>query len=143
MEHQNIKQDTGKKKKDRWIVAAVLIFYFGLTALILIPGYLRSSAQAKYTLCQLNCKKIGDALKIYAGDNDGHYPERLEMLTPKYLKIIPTCRSSRTNRGYIRSYRISLSSSAYSFYCEGVNHSDVGVGENYPQYNSANGLMAK
>lgn len=112
--------------------------------IIHLPNYLRVRAGGEYTGCQSNLKNIGDALYMYSVKNNEQYPPSLSMLTPDYLKTIPTCASGRMKTGgYGATYQVSGDGKAYSFYCGGVNHPNVGVGSNYPQYNSYTGLMPK
>lgn len=128
------------------------------------PGRLRSRAQGQYTYCQSNCKNLGSALEIYSTDNGGNYPDSLRRLAPNYIKTIPTCPAAKSppegtpnlpgNRvhaggdSYSSSYQVfhdpkNPENNRYTFYCKGKNHTFVGAGENFPQYNSETGLMAR
>ena len=95
--------------------------------------------QGQVTACMSNMRNIGTALEMYSTDNEGHYPASLTQLTPDYLRIIPTCPAAE-KQTYVDSYQVSQNPDAYSFYCKGDNHSIVGVPENYPSYNSTEGL---
>ncbi len=134
-------------KADRGIALVELIIAITIITLIIVIFFLprqnRARSSGQYTQCQSNCKNMGTALELYAKDHKGNFPEKLEMLVPDYLRAIPTCASSRTNKDYIFSYRCSPNHDAYTFYCAGHNHKWVGVGKNYPQYNSREGLIAK
>ncbi len=125
-----------------WWVA--FIFLLIIAALTIGPRFIRARASGKYTDCQSKMKNIGTALEIYSKKNNREYPPTLSMLTPDYLKTIPTCPSGKLKSGgYAVTYHVSRDGKAYSFYCGGVNHPDVGVGSNFPQYNSYTGLMPK
>ena len=145
MEHQDIKQKPDKTEPNKWLIAALVLTISGCFSLIPITGYFSNRSMVFYTACRGNCRNIGTALKTYADNNDGHYPESLEMLTPKYLKTIPTCPSSRTNKGYIHSYKVSPDSGAFTFYCEGESHNGYGhsAPPNFPQYNSRESLLPR
>ena len=117
--------------------AAIIFLYFYVM-------YLKTGAGGKYNNCQSNMKNIGTALECYRQDNNDLYPPNLAMLTPGYLKTIPTCPSGKMKRGgYAATYRVRWNYKEYSFYCNGLNHHYVGVPENFPQYNSITGLVGK
>lgn len=123
-----------------WIMWVVLIILAGL---ILVPNYMRARVQGSMTRCQSNCKNIGIALEMYAEKNDGNYPFSLTKLTPDYLRFIPACDSSKTNRGYIGSYHVSDDLKAFTFYCPGENHANQVMKKNFPQYNSRERLKTR
>ena len=131
-----------EKKSPLSLIVIILFTIFTIwVAVDGVPNYLRSRAGGMYNQCQANCKNIGAALEIYADDNNGLYPDRLDKLTPDYLAIIPTCAGSETNTGYISSYKRSKTGDNYVFYCSGKNHGILNIDENYPQYNSESGLI--
>jgi len=103
---------------------------------------LRSDRDA-YGQCQSNCKNMGVALDMYAGDNDGHFPPALNCLAPDYLREIPTCAGCSSSQVYVKSYESSLNSDIYTFYCMGKNHKNIGIPPNYPQYSSIYGLIRR
>ncbi len=126
-----------------WGVAIILLVAFGILSLI-IPNfyiYMRARTATTYPQCQSNCKDMGRALKEYHDDNNGEYPRTLTSLNPDYLRVIPTCAASETNRGYMESYQVSDDRKAFTLCCMGWNHIWVGVDRNYPQYNSREGLI--
>ncbi len=136
-ETQNNETNTGG---NWWILWGFILIVIG-AAVFLVPNYLRARVDGQFTHCQSNCKNIGTALEIYADANDKNYPRSLTMLTPDYLQAIPTCASSRTNQGYIDSYQVSDDFKAYTLYCMGKNHMEVARHENFPQYNSREGIV--
>lgn len=136
-------QKTGQKTKGKWgIVISTFLFFIFFFIIVILPNFPHRDP-SPLTSCQQNMRNIGTALDMYASDNGGCYPPKMEMLTPDYLQTIPACPSSRTNRGYIDSYRVSKDFNAYTFYCQGDNHSAVGVDKNFPHYNSKEGLIYK
>ena len=135
---------------DRQCRFAVYLFFI-LFWLIVFPFYLRIKRTEDFTHCQRNCKAIGAALQKYADDNDGHYPKRMEMLTPDYLTAIPACRGYRERINvligkrptYYSTYNVRDDFRAYTFYCLHINHELYSDKSNYPQYSSENGLTIR
>lgn len=140
MGYQETRDDETASGGNWWIMWLFLAVVAG-AAMFLVPNYLRARVSGQFTACQSNCKNIGTALEIYADANGKNYPRSLTMLTPDYLLTIPTCPSSRTNRGYIDSYLVNDDFKAYTVYCQGRNHMEVARYENYPQYNSREGIV--
>jgi hypothetical protein len=147
--NQNEGSGRGERKKMSPLVSIIL----GLSLLILLwviiaPNFLRESCGGQFTQCQSNCKNIGTALEMYSTDHQGHYPPNIPCLSPDYLKSIPTCARAGKDT-YSQSYSVCIIGKkntdldAYTFFCSGHNHDDLGVSPNYPQYNSRNGLTPK
>ena len=134
-----------------WWSVVMLALFIGVLGMILYPKYIRKGSTMLFTLCMSHCKNIGTALDMYADDNDGAFPAKLEMLTPDYLRAIPTCSAHerkielirRKRPGYNDTYQVSNDFSAYTFYCGSRAHDGVGVRDNFPQYNSREGLIPK
>ena len=127
-----------------WILVIAISIPLFLFIHSKVRNFLNCRWGGQYTQCQSNCKNIGMALEIYSCDNNGLYPSDMSKLIPKYLKAIPTCASQRGRRGgYGATYRVDNKIKAYSFYCQGENHGEVGAPRNFPQYNSYTGLWAK
>jgi type II secretory pathway pseudopilin PulG len=136
------------------VVVNWTINFMGFIVLILLIAALlpnalgfRATAQGQFNQCQSNTKNIGTALEMYSTDHKGHYPAKIPMLSPDYLKSIPTCASAAKDT-YSESYSVYIAQKegepdAYTFYCSGCNHSTMGVSENYPQYNSKDGLIPR
>ncbi|MCE1246995.1 MAG: hypothetical protein LWY06_10155 [Firmicutes bacterium] len=118
----------------------LILLLISISALLIIPGFLRARSPSPCTQCPSNCKNIGIALKMYADDNHGCYPDKLEQITPKYLRQIPTCASAGTSTVYISSYTKSANPDAYTFYCKGNNHEAIGVKPDNPMFTSREGL---
>jgi prepilin-type N-terminal cleavage/methylation domain-containing protein len=130
-----------KKKGFTLIELMIVIAIIAILAAILVPNFLRARAQGQFTQCQSNAKNIGTALEMYSTDNAGHYPTAINMITPNYLKIIPTCASAASDT--YQNYTAASNPDAYTFYCAGTNHGTLGVPANFPQYNSTSGLTAR
>ena len=93
------------------------------------------------TSCESNCKNMGTALEMYSTDHKGAYPGRMADLLPNYLKVIPTCAAAGADT-YSATLQAQASPAAYTFYCSGSHHQSVGISANFPQYNSAQGLVS-
>lgn len=93
------------------------------------------------TACKSNLKNLGTALEMYSTDNAGRYPSGFALLTPNYLKTIPTCPTV----GSVTYRYVSASEpDAYTIVCGGTNHGGAGIREtNYPQYTSVTGLIER
>lgn len=121
----------------------IFIVIITLLAFILIPGSLDAQAQGAHNPCTRHLKSIGAALEMYAADHDNVYPKSLMMLVPDYLEEIPACPSSKTNEGYIQSYRVSEDGLSFTLQCKGRHHKGAGFTPNRPMYNSDRGLITR
>jgi type II secretory pathway pseudopilin PulG len=117
-----------------------IIAILAILAAILFPCMVRSRVQGELSSCESNEKNIGTALAMFASDHHGRYPATLGQLTPNYLKVVPTCPAAETDT-YSKSYQVN-GSVAYTFVCNGKHHVDLGIGADFPQYTSAQGLVA-
>ena len=116
-------------------------FFLTLLGFIYVPVLIRNGGRSAGTSCQSNLRYIGKACEMDATDNGGHYPPRLGLLTPNYLRTMPTC-SSVGKDTYSGSYlSASKPADAYTLFCEGNNHKLYNEPPNYPQYNSTQGLV--
>jgi hypothetical protein len=116
----------------------------------------RTKDQGRLTACKSNLKNIGTAMEMYAMDNQGQCPDRLEALAPSYLKSLPECPSAH-QQTYTPSYQFKrkvtgpkshsekvptgLTSDDYTVYCQGDHHAQVGMPADYPLYSSLSGLI--
>lgn len=126
----------------RW--AAILLGLLGLMAAIILPNFQKCHCGSPLTGCKSNCKNIATALEMYAADNGGLYPSRLERLTPVYLKTIPTCPAA--GRMTYTNYYVRQNPDNFSFACVGDNHakSYAHYGKssyNFPRYHAEEGLI--
>lgn len=127
-----------------WWAIFIFLSVIASVGFIYIPRYLRVRASGQYSKCDSNLNAIGTALEIYSENNNEQYPPSLAMLTPDYLKTIPTCPSGGMKTGgYAATYQVSHDMKAYTFYCQGMNHSNVAIGSNYPQYSSYSGVIRR
>lgn len=131
----------GVRFRGRGFNAPILVAGGGIVGAILIPNFIRARAQGQLTACKSNLKNIGTALEMYATDNAGRFPPRLEALTPNYLKRIPTCPSTARDT-YTQGYEAASGPDAYTVVCSGHNHPGVRQPANYPQYTSTQGLIS-
>lgn len=145
--------ETGRKISNTdWQRLVFSLFCLLFVVFFVYPHFMRMRASGQYTQCQSNEKNLGTALEMYAKDNEGHYPERLAQLTPQYLQVMPTCGATGIDT-YSHSYTAYISpdahSDAFTFYCEGDHYKYQSkryqwrVPENYPQYNSRQGLISR
>lgn len=123
----------------QWRLLIWLLIFIGL---LLCSSSLQACCQGQLTGCKSNMKNIATALEMYASDNGGHYPRRLEGLVERgYLKKLPTCPAARAMT-YL-NYRATQTPDAFSFACSGNNHWMAGDGkkstENYPDYDTDQG----
>lgn len=127
-----------------WWVLFIFLTVIIAFSFVIVPRYMRARASGKYTNCLSNCRNIETALTIYYNNNYEKYPPALTLLTPDYLRTIPTCPSGKLKSGgNAATYRVSRNLRAYTFCCGGLNHSDVGAERNYPRCDSIEGLFAK
>lgn len=151
MEHQDNQLNETESGINSWWIIIIGLLFLLLSAMIILPNRIRAEATGAFTQCQSNCKNLGTVLEMYADDNNGTYPAKLSMLTPDYLWVIPTCRGyeakyeikKRKRPSYCDTYTVSDDFSAYTFYCGSRDHDVLGIPDNYPQYNSAEGLISR
>lgn len=110
-----------------------------------LARFVHPKSSGQLTACKSNLKNTATACEMYATDNHGTCPAKLEALTPNDLRKIPECPRNTDPYGYARSaYAPDVPSSvdAYTIVCKGLNHSEAGVHEaNYPQFSSYAGLV--
>ncbi len=100
----------------------------------------RSRVYGQLTACKSNCKNIATALEMYASDNKGRYPQKLDQLLERnYLKVVPTCPSA--GRMTYENYQVISKPDAFSFACCGANHANAHLGANLPRYHAELGLI--
>ena len=109
---------------------------------IIVPSFIRTRAQWQWTACKSNLKNIGTALEMYSTDNGGRFPRSPVGLTPNYLEQVPTCPAKGSDT-YSEGFASASNPDAYTVVCAGRNHSGVGLGENFPQYTSTQGVPSQ
>ena len=130
----------GRNWQSCFMYGGITLSIIMILAAILVPNFLRASAQGSLTACKSNCKNLGTALEMYSTDNYGRYPLRLEQVTPNYLKVSPTCPvRKKCSYAYLRSEVPD----AYTIYCVGKGDPNAATHtvDNYPQYDSIQGLI--
>ncbi len=118
----------------------IVIAIIAILAAILVPNFIRARAEGQLSACESNLKNFGNAMEMYATDNDGRYPSGLSQLTPNYLNVLPTCPSAGAD-SYSSSFTSSSNPDAYTIFCSGNNHTAAGDNVNFPEYNSSGGLV--
>lgn len=116
---------------------ALLPLYF-----LVAPFFMRARAQGSLVSCTSVVKNTATALRMYAQDNQGHYPEQLQDLIPGYyLKQLPTCPSA--SRLTFTDYQAATNPDRFSFSCVGDNHSKKyrRSSPNYPRCDSNWGVQ--
>lgn len=94
-----------RKKRLRLTVTVVLLC---LTALFLYGRLQNARADARRTMCVHNLKQVAIALKMFADDHEGGYPDKISGLCPEYITnlevlICPELRAKfnkETGRGH-------------------------------------------
>lgn len=83
-----------RKKGFTLIELLVVIAIINILAGMLLPSLTRAKEEARRTSCLNNLRNVGQALTMYAGENDGFYPPEdssptepndLDLLFPSYL----------------------------------------------------------
>jgi hypothetical protein len=88
-----------------------------------------------------NLRNIETALDMYCTDNKSKYPASLASLTPKYMKNIPRCLSSKGDSEY--AYTPPASGKGYSISCMKAMFSMFNIPEGYPRLLQDSGVVLK
>ena len=125
----------------------IVIAIIAILAAILVPNFIRARAQGQVTACKSNLKNIATALEMYSTDYGGRFPTAIAsggVLTPNYLRTLPTCPGAGSVTYESSGYSSTSSPDAYNINCNTTNHKgvDITIG-GYPQYNSASGLVER
>jgi prepilin-type N-terminal cleavage/methylation domain-containing protein len=117
-----------------------VLFIITVLAAILVPNLMRARQRAQLTSCESNLKSQATANAMYANDNGGHYAAYPGLLSPNYLKLMPTCASAGK---YTYFYWVSSNQDSYTFFCHGTYHTSILGNESFPQYDSIDGLKER
>lgn len=104
------------------------------------PRFGKVTRRAVYEGCSSNLRNIGTALEMYSTDNSGRYPHAMALLTPNYLKAVPTCPTAHRDT-YSTSYQWTAHPDAYTVVCAGLNHGGAGLPADHPRYTGTEGLV--
>lgn len=107
-----------------------------------MPEFFQSNFQqarsaGQLTACKSNLKNIGTACEMYCTDYAGRYPESLALLTPQYLRQIPSCPVAGTDT-YSAGFQSAAAPDLFTVVCQGHNHGGTG---DWPQYSAMEGLL--
>lgn len=126
----------------------IVIAIISVLCLIMLPNMMRSRDAAKLSSCKYNLRAIAAAMEIYATDNSGMYPQKVETLTTvnnegqAYMRTIPNCPVAGNNNPYLQGYEVvSAPRNNYTLCCKGHYHQIMGLDEDYPKYSAASGLI--
>lgn len=143
---KNKKEEAGTSTfKPESVAAAVVIIL--IAAVVFTIFFNRKEITGRqYSACKSNGINIMTAIRFYAADNEGHFPPTLALLTPDYLRTLPTCPASEKNT-YATTYRAIIdpadsSKDRFTFYCSGGSHKQwIKSEENHPVFTSKDGGM--
>lgn len=126
----------------------IVIAIISILCLIMLPNMMRSRDAAKLSSCKYNLRSIAAAMEIYATDNSGMYPKKLDTLTTvdinghAYMRTIPSCPVAGSNAPYLQGYEVvSAPKNAYTLSCKGNYHKIMGLDDDYPKYSAVRGLI--
>ncbi|MHC9544325.1 MAG: protein kinase [Vulcanimicrobiota bacterium] len=117
-------------------ILSIIIPVFFIAFPFLYGNFNDGKGVGNLAACRSNLRNIGTALEMYAADNNGRYPAVLSVLTPEYIKSIPTC-PSRFQENYM--YASMTEPDIYTVWCGGKNHASQGMPANFPEYDSITG----
>ncbi len=140
------------KKSARIGVWGALFFGLFIWTCLTPFGEILGRPEGRVTACKSNLKNLATALEMYSTDYHGRYAPRLELLTPNYLRTLPTCPAARDRMSVARvvilsppatPYGAQLSQDSFLLYCSGTNHLNTSIQTpNFPQYDSHDGLTS-
>ncbi|MGE0491095.1 MAG: hypothetical protein AB7S38_17945 [Vulcanimicrobiota bacterium] len=128
---------------DWWLYGLLSGLASLLLAAVVVPNFTRAPSRGMLTACKSNLKNMGTALEMYSTDWSGRYPPDIRLLTPNYLKTVPTCPGAGSDT-YTSTYRWHAEPDAYTIFCRGENHHSASIRTaNYPQYTAVQGLIER
>jgi len=86
--------------------------------------------QYQLDICSENLKKLAQALHEFARHNGGHFPAKIELLVPFYLKELPHCPTAVRNYEYWTRFRKGWKDDVYELSCPGYH---PGILRGYPR----------
>lgn len=121
----------------------IVIAIIAILAAVLVPNFIRARAMGQLTSCKSNLRTIATAVEMYAVDNRARYPATTAILTPNYLKTLPSCPTAVADtysNGFTSS---SLPVDNFNLFCEGSFHLGVSIPVDHPVWNSDVGLIER
>lgn len=120
----------------------IVIGIIAILAAILVPNFLRARAMGQLTACKSNLRNIATGIEMYAVDNGARYPGTLAVLTPNYLKTIPSCPTATVDT-YSASFTSGADPDIFNLFCEGSFHIQLSLPADHPVWNSEVGLIER
>src|SRR5437016_7119022 len=68
----------------------IVVAIIGILAAIAIPNLLTAMQRSKQKRTMADMRTVAVASEAYAADNSNEFPKTLDMLAPKYMKVVPT-----------------------------------------------------
>lgn len=121
----------------------IVLAIIAILTVILLPNFVRARSQSRLTACTSNLKNLATACESYGVDNQTRYPTLLTQLTPTHIQSIPSCPSLGAGTSYRNGFSSVSNPDAFTIVCAGDFHGELGLSVNYPQYQSATGLVEK
>jgi len=123
------------------VVISIMVI---LIALFAGRNFTRARARAMFTACVQNIKTIATANQNFSTENAGHYAATIDLLTPKYVRSIPTCPSAGfATYASGTNYARATNPDNFTVMCGGGYHTSLGKSPNCPQFNCSTGLQAE
>ena len=120
----------------------IVIAIIAILAAVLVPNFIRARAQGQLTACKSNLRTIATAVEMYAVDNGARYPASTALLTPNYLRILPSCPAVVSDT-YSGGFTSGQDPDVVNLFCEGNFHLGVSVPADHPVWNSDVGLIER
>jgi hypothetical protein len=138
-----IRRNPNLKGHDLAMGGIIFGFFCIILLTFLLPSYIKPRSWTQFDNCCSNLIKIAHACESYAGDNHGHFPEKVSILVRSgYLREAPVCPSANSSQVY-EAIATHTNPDRYTVFCSGVNHLDLGAGPGFPQFSSMRGLLRR
>lgn len=128
------------RKKIKGFTLIEIMIVIGIISVlltVLIPSLQRARSQAKLSVCIETIKNTATAIESYSMERDNQGPPAtIEMLVPGYMKVVPV--EEICKKKYL--YEVAPApDKAFTIYCPGKNHGELGIPNNHPLYTPAAG----